>query len=82
MMILRNPETGEQVVTDSPDGYPGWTVVEDDVARPRGHSVREDGRWRIDRERTLPPTVDRLAEQVAELTARVKALEEQLNAQR
>lgn len=79
MMILRNPKTGEQVVTKDRAGYPGWKLIEKDVANPRGHSERIKGRWRINRERGRQATVEELKATIAQLEERLAKLEKDQN---
>ena len=81
MIILRNPKTGERVVIDeeSRDGYPGWRIIEKGVSRPRGHSERLKGRWRIDKAKSRPPTVQGLQEELEAMRERLAKLEEHLD---
>lgn len=78
MIHIEHKSTGErQLIPDEElPKYPRreWRVIERGVARPRGHCVREDGRWRVDRTRRAP-TLAELLERIEALEARLAAIE-------
>ena len=56
MILLECPETGEQCLVESAEGYPGWRVVDENVPPPpNAHCrwVEHEQRWRTDPEQGL-----------------------------
>ncbi len=61
MKIIQHTPTGEKQCVYSLDGYgPDWKIIEEGVTRPRGHCVREGGRWKVDRDSHLEAKIQRL----------------------
>lgn len=86
MILLRNPENGEQVLTDKLDGYDGWEVLSDDAPPPPSDDCEwccEKGGWQVNktaakRRRRLDDVrnPERLLEIIDKLSARLDALEQ------
>lgn len=56
MILIEHPETGEQCLTESAEGYEGWRVVAEDVPLPPGDHFRwiaHEQRWRADPEQRV-----------------------------
>jgi hypothetical protein len=77
---VQNPETGVVEYVRDPESYPGWTVIEEGVAHPRGHCRRTDKGWEPDREKHAERVVTMTAVEAEELSARIAAVEERLAA--
>lgn len=77
-ITLEHRVTGERVCVERLRGYnvrSVWRIVERGVTHPRGHCVREGGRWRFDRERHADRVVEVKAAELDELRSRLSALE-------
>jgi hypothetical protein len=59
MMLIQSPD-GEKVITDSLDGYDGWTVLADPVDMPTKYCTWCDG-WQMDEEAKERAELVRLA---------------------
>lgn len=79
MIIIEHRHSSERQCVGSLDGYPAedWRVVEEGVARPRGHCVRDGGRWRVDRDRHDLRRAELSVGEVAALRERIRVLEAQ-----
>ena len=72
MILIRHPESGEQCLVASTEGYAGWTVLAEDVPPSPGDHYRwveHDRRWRADpEERQRAENLAAMADREALLT--------------
>ena len=85
LLRIRHSKTKEELYIREEErkAYPGWRVIEKNVARPRAVPLkRERGRWRIDREEVARERIRAMTEveRFQTLEARIKKLEEQVEA--
>lgn len=85
MKLIACPETSEQCLVESLDGYEGWDVLSEDASPPPSahcHWDRKKKRWLEDEEakvradkRAQVCDPDKLLARIEELEARIEALE-------
>lgn len=89
MILLECPDTGEQCLVESAEGYPGWRVVDENVPPPIDQHYawcERDRRWKADPEGRLRAEnlaamrdPDALLSIIEDLMARIAALETKEN---
>ena len=82
MMLIECPDGKEKCVVPSMSGYPGWRLVANNVPSPPPHGVWNGTGWTVnqtaaDQAELLRKVrnAEELAVIIADLTARIKALE-------